>query len=141
MTIKEAINQAVIMLKNENIDAPKNKARMLLEATLKKSKEYLIIYDNKEITPQEREAYIKNEALGQSKLNKIAREMVFKYCTFSKKYRESLASNPQYQSLIERFNIKKQSKEHSLALIARKVTAVQEELPKEMQDEIAFAKL
>lgn len=60
MTIKEAINQAVIMLKNENIDAPKNKARMLLEATLKKSKEYLIIYDNKEITPQERELYIKN---------------------------------------------------------------------------------
>ena len=60
MTIKEVINQAVIMLKNENIDAPKNKARMLLEATLKKSKEYLIIYDNKEITSQEREKYIKN---------------------------------------------------------------------------------
>ncbi len=60
MTIKEAINQAVIMLKNENIDAPKNKARMLLEATLKKSKEYLIIYDNREITSQERERYIKN---------------------------------------------------------------------------------
>ena len=60
MTIKEAINQAVIMLKNENIEAPKNKARMLLEATLKKSKEYLIIYDNKEITTQERELYIKN---------------------------------------------------------------------------------
>ena len=60
MTIKEAINQAVIMMKNENIEAPKNKARMLLEATLKKSKEYLIIYDNKEITVQEREAYVKN---------------------------------------------------------------------------------
>ena len=60
MTIKEAINQAVIMMKNENIEAPKNKARMLLEATLKKSKEYLIIYDTKEITAQEREAYIKN---------------------------------------------------------------------------------
>ena len=26
MTIKELLNQAVIMLKNENIDAPKNKA-------------------------------------------------------------------------------------------------------------------
>ena len=45
MTIKELLNQAVIMLKNENIDAPKNKARMLLQATLKKSKEYLMIYD------------------------------------------------------------------------------------------------
>ena len=61
MTIKEAINQAVIMLKNENIDAPKNKARMLLEATLKKSKEYLIIYDNKEITPKERDELITRE--------------------------------------------------------------------------------
>lgn len=60
MTIRKAINQAVIMLKNENIEAPKNKARMLLQATLKKSKEYLMIYDTKEITKEEREEYIKN---------------------------------------------------------------------------------
>lgn len=60
MTIKELLNQAVIMLKNENIDAPKNKARMLLEATLKKSKEYLMIYDTKEVTPIERDRYIRN---------------------------------------------------------------------------------
>lgn len=60
MTIKELLNQAVIMLKNENIDAPKNKARMLLEATLKKSREYLMIYDTKEITSIERYRYIKN---------------------------------------------------------------------------------
>lgn len=60
MTIKQALNQAVIMLKNENIESPKNKARMLLEATLKKSKEYIIIYDNKEITEKERTEYIKN---------------------------------------------------------------------------------
>ena len=49
MTIKELLNQAVIMLKNENISAPKTKARMLLQATLKKPREYLVIYDNKEI--------------------------------------------------------------------------------------------
>lgn len=60
MTIKELLNQAVIMLKNENIDAPKNKARMLLEATLKKSREYLMIYDTKEITSMERDKYIRN---------------------------------------------------------------------------------
>ena len=46
MTIKELLNQAVIMIKNENIDAPKNKARMLLEATLKKSKEYKKLYES-----------------------------------------------------------------------------------------------
>ena len=60
MTIKELLNQAVIMLKNENIDAPKNKARMLLQATLKKSREYLMIYDNKEVENSERDKYIKN---------------------------------------------------------------------------------
>lgn len=60
MTIKELLNQAVIMLKNENIDAPKIKARMLLQATLKKSKEYLMIYDTKEVTPIEKDRYIRN---------------------------------------------------------------------------------
>lgn len=60
MTIKETLNQGVIMLKNENIESPKIKARMLLEYTLKKSREYLIIYDNKEITSQNRDLYIKN---------------------------------------------------------------------------------
>ncbi len=60
MTIKESLNQAVIMLKNENIDAPKNKARAILETTLKKSREYIMIYDNKEIKIEERALYIKN---------------------------------------------------------------------------------
>ena len=60
MTIKALLNQAVIMLKNENIEAPKNKARILLQATLKKSREYLMIYDTKEVTENERYNYIKN---------------------------------------------------------------------------------
>ena len=60
MTIKELLNQAVIMLKNENIDAPKTKARMLLQATLKKTREYIMIYDNQEVQNIERDRYIKN---------------------------------------------------------------------------------
>ncbi len=60
MTIKELLNQAVIMLKNENIEFPKNKARALLETSLKKSREYLMIYDNKEVSNEERALYIKN---------------------------------------------------------------------------------
>ena len=60
MTIKEAINQAIIMMKNENIEAPKNKARMILQATLNRTKEYLMIYDNREISDYDRKIYIKN---------------------------------------------------------------------------------
>lgn len=60
MTIKELINQGIIMLKNEEIEGPKNKARVILQYTLKKPREYLIIYDNKEVTVQQREEYVKN---------------------------------------------------------------------------------
>lgn len=60
MTIKEAMNQGVIMLKNENIDSPKIKARVILEYTLKKSREYLIIYDKKTITSEQRDEYVRN---------------------------------------------------------------------------------
>lgn len=60
MTIKELLNQGIIMLKNEGFDAPKNKARVLLQHTLKKPKEYTIIYDTNEVTKVERDNYIKN---------------------------------------------------------------------------------
>ena len=60
MTIKALINQGIMILKNEGIESPKNKARAILQYTLKKPREYLIIYDNKEVTKQQKEEYIKN---------------------------------------------------------------------------------
>lgn len=48
------------MLKNEDIDGPKNKARSILQYTLKMSREHLIIYDNKEVTPEQRDEFTKN---------------------------------------------------------------------------------
>lgn len=60
MTIKELLNQGTIMLKNEDIDGEKNKARAILQHTLKTSREYLIIYDHKEVTKEQRNEYVKN---------------------------------------------------------------------------------
>lgn len=60
MTIKELLNQGIIMLKNEDVDAPKNKAKAILSYTLKKPREYIIIYDQKEVTTEERNEYVKN---------------------------------------------------------------------------------
>lgn len=60
MTIKELLNQGIIMLKNEDIDGPKNKARSILQYTLKMSREHLIIYDKKEVTPEQRDEFTKN---------------------------------------------------------------------------------
>lgn len=74
MTIKELLNQGIIMLKNEGVDGPKNKARAILEYTLKKSREYIIIYDKQEVTPKQRDLYVKN-------IKKIIKGVPLQYIT------------------------------------------------------------
>ena len=40
MTIKQAIEKAVIMLKGSQIETPKMKARLLMQYVLKKTRQY-----------------------------------------------------------------------------------------------------
>lgn len=60
MTINQALNKGMIMLKSNNIDSPKLKARLLLQYVLNKKREQLIIYDNEQITKQQERAYMLN---------------------------------------------------------------------------------
>ena len=60
MTIKQALTKGMIMLKSNNIESPKLKARLLLQYVLKKKREQLIIYDNEPITLEQEKAYIQN---------------------------------------------------------------------------------
>ena len=66
MTIKETLNKGMIMLKNNKVESPKLKARLLLQYVLKKSRQYLIVYDKEEITKKEQwEYFINIEKLSQ----------------------------------------------------------------------------
>lgn len=60
MTIKEILAKGMIMLKGSNIESPKLKARLLLQYILKKPRQYLIIYDNKEVEKKEQWEYFIN---------------------------------------------------------------------------------
>jgi len=60
MTIKQALTKGMIMLKTNNVDSPKLKARLLLQFVLKIKREQIIIYDNQEITMQQENAYMQN---------------------------------------------------------------------------------
>lgn len=60
MTIKQTLTKGMIILKNSNIDSPKLKARLLLQYVLKKSRQYLIVYDNKEINKKDQWEYFIN---------------------------------------------------------------------------------
>ena len=66
MTIKETLNKGMIMLKSNNIESPKLKARLLLQYILKRPRQYLIVYDNEQITKKQQWEYFVNiEKLSQ----------------------------------------------------------------------------
>lgn len=60
MTIKEMLSKGMIILKGNNIDSPKLKARLLLQYIIKKPRQYLIVYDNEEIGKKEQWEYFVN---------------------------------------------------------------------------------
>ena len=60
MTIKEALYRGIYKLKDAKIEQPILKARLLMQCTLERPREYIVIYDKKEITKQQEEEYIKN---------------------------------------------------------------------------------
>lgn len=59
MTIKQAMEKAIVNFKLEKIESPILKARMLMQYVLKKPREYIIVYDNKILTPNQEKEYIK----------------------------------------------------------------------------------
>ena len=60
MTIKQLLNKGMIMLKSNQIESPKLKARLLLQHILGLRREQIIIYDNKELTREQERAYIEH---------------------------------------------------------------------------------
>ena len=60
MTIKQAITKGMIMLKSNNVESPKLKARLLVQYVLDKPRQYIIVYDNKEIDKQQQWQYFVN---------------------------------------------------------------------------------
>ena len=50
-------------------------------------------------------AWIKYESQGSVRLNKVARDIVFRYCPFSKNIRNKLKESPMYRDMIGKFEI------------------------------------
>lgn len=60
MTIKEALEKGTVMLKGENLDSPKMKARILLQDVLNKPRQYLIVRDDEKIHDKITKKYFAN---------------------------------------------------------------------------------
>ena len=57
MTIMEAIKKGMIELKNADIETPKLKARLLMQFTLNKPRQYIIVNDLNKLTAKEENQY------------------------------------------------------------------------------------
>ncbi|MBE5820545.1 MAG: peptide chain release factor N(5)-glutamine methyltransferase [Clostridiales bacterium] len=57
MTIKQILEEAISILKENNIEEPILKSKLLLAFVLKKEKEYLLINDNKELLAKKEKEY------------------------------------------------------------------------------------
>ena len=98
--------------------------------------------DYKVVFMNDYEKYIQNEAFGMPRLNKIAREILFKYCTYSQKFRDERGSNPQYAPLMDRWNVAHNAKVHNVDLVLRKVQRMNPDaVPQEILNELKFLKL
>ena len=89
----------------------------------------------------EYEQFVKNESEGLPRLNKVSREILFKYCTFGRSYRDALSINPQYKPLIDRWNIAHDDKVRTFELFTRRILGQMPELPEEMKIEEAYLNL
>lgn len=79
MTIKEMLNKGSFILKENNIENPKLKARLLLQFVLNKKREYLIIYDNKNLSKAQEEKYF-------VEINKLLEGIPLQYITHHQEF-------------------------------------------------------
>ena len=65
--------------------------------------------------------YIKYESQGSLRMNKVVREILFKFCPFSSEIREQLNSNPQFTNFITQYNTHTAQKMKPLQGIIKKL--------------------
>lgn len=115
-----------------------------LSAAMKeKVKQTLKRYRNsyRDVFIAEYEIFLQNESSGMARLNKVSRDILFKYCTFSEAYRESLGSNPQYAQLISAWTSNQKNKVQTMNFMRQKIQRMGGDVPEEVDREIAFLQM
>ncbi len=79
MKIKEAIEKGAIDLKVKDIESPKLKARMLMQFVLKKTRQYIIVNDMRELNSEEEKKYF-------SGIQKLRNHIPIEHITHQKEF-------------------------------------------------------
>ncbi len=79
--------------------------------------------------------WILYESNGSPRLNKVARTILFTYCSFSAAVREKLKINPLYRDLVERYDIRMGQKRHRMDNLCQKLRSMGKAIPVEIERE------
>ncbi len=116
--------------KNSELSAD---AKEKIKNALKKSKNSF-----REMFVRDYMTWVTFESAGSPRLNKIARGILFTYCPFRKEVRASLASNPLYKELSDKYEFKAKQHLHRYQLIEQKLKNSNTPLPSELKKEIKY---
>jgi len=94
----------------------------------------------REIFTLDYEVWIKSEANGAVKLNKVAREMLATYCPFMAPIRAQVEKQPIYEEAFARFERERNKKIHELELRYKAIENKIGELPEELVQTMVFYK-
>ena len=119
--------------KNHNLTA---EAREKIKGAIVKAKNNF-----REVFVADYVAWIKYESQGSVRLNKVARDIVFRYCPFSKSIRNKLKESPMYRDMIGKFEILNDREAKKVQnVFARYVKSGGESLP-EMDEYLKYFEL
>lgn len=116
------------------------KNRDLSDSAKEKLKSSLINCRNNfaEVFAKDYEQWILFESKGGSKLNRVARVFMGKYCPFNGKIREVLKFNPAYTEAFETYERYRASLKKHFNLLSKSLTAKGIEIPIEIRETIAY---
>lgn len=83
--------------------------------------------------------YVVYESAGSLRLNKVSRDIIFRFCPFTKEIRDKLqTSSPAYQKLIERYDIKLAQKLRLMEIVYSKIEKAGAAVPAEIKHQREF---
>lgn len=95
----------------------------------------------REVFVKDYQNWIKYESVGSFRLNKIARDIVFRYCPFAKSIREELVANPMYHDMFSRYEILNERKIHRVEMFFDKYQKAGGEITRELEENMEFYRL
>ncbi len=95
----------------------------------------------REVFVRDYQSWIRYESKGSFRLNKVARDIIFRYCPFSKGIRSTLSANPSYQEMFSKYDILNGRKAHHVEAWYDRYQKKGGEITEELQMNLDFYSL